>query len=92
VLYIAASVDGFVADADGDVAWLEEYGDDEGTDRYEAFLRQGLVDVLRLHVVPVVLGRGVALFDDAGERTALTLVDATTLESGIVELHYRVAG
>jgi dihydrofolate reductase len=170
VLYIAASVDGFVADADGDVAWLDEYGDGESTDRYEAFfagvdrlvmgsrtyeqvlgfgewpygstptvvvtrrdlpratdavelyagdlatlarrldrehervwlvggallarafLRQGLVDVLRLHVVPVVLGQGVALFDDAGERTALTLVDATTSESGIVELHYRVAG
>lgn len=37
VLYIATSVDGFVATADGGVEWLDRFGDDEATAGYEAF-------------------------------------------------------
>ncbi|SDR19075.1 dihydrofolate reductase family protein [Natronobacterium texcoconense] len=36
ILYIAASVDGFIADEDGGVEWLEEF-DDGASDGYEAF-------------------------------------------------------
>jgi dihydrofolate reductase len=39
-LYVAVSVDGFLADDDGGVAWLEEFGGGSGdaADAYEAFL------------------------------------------------------
>jgi len=167
-LYIATSVDGFVAAEDGGVEWLDAFGGDDGTEHYEAFLadvdclvmgattyeqvlgfgewpygerptvvvthrdlplatdavelyegdlddlardltaqydhvwlvggaqvartllRLGRVDTLRLSVVPVVLGRGVPLFDGDGKRTDLHIVDTTAFESGVVELRYRV--
>lgn len=171
-LYIAASVDGFIATEDGGVAWLEEYnaetdGDDEpgsydeffagvdcllmGSKTYEQvlgfgewpygqkptyvvtgrelplatdavalvdgdvdacarrleqqyehvwlvggaqlareLLRLRHVDEIRLSLVPVLLGSGIPLFDDAGETHDLALVEATTYRSGIVEVQYRL--
>jgi len=54
-----------------------------------AFLRAGLVDEIRLTVVPVVLGEGVALFGDAG-RAGLELLGSRAAPDGSVELRYRV--
>lgn len=166
VLYIATSVDGFIAAEDGSVGWLDEFQSDDG--RYKAFfaeiealvmgartyeqvrsfgewpyeerptyvltrddgspdveavefvrgdvdalgtrlreeygriwlvgggevarafLREGQVDELRLSVVPLLLGDGIPLFGGGGTRERLVLVDATTHESGIVELRYGV--
>jgi dihydrofolate reductase len=165
-LYVAASLDGFVAAADGDVSWLDAYHDDESTADYgaffadvdclvmgsrtyeqvlgfgewpyerrptyvvtgrdlprandavefadrpvpelaadlrsrydhvwlvggaqlaQAFLREDLVDELRLHVVPTFVGRGVRLFGHPGPSRAPTLVGTTTYDSGVVELRY----
>lgn len=167
-LYVATSVDGFLAAEDGGVEWLDAFGGDDATEHYEAFVADvdclvmgattyeqvlgfgewpygerptvvathrelplatdavelyegdlgdlarelaatydhvwlvggaqvartflglGRVDTIRLSVVPVLLGRGIALFDGDGERTDLRLVGTTAFESGIVELHYRV--
>ena len=36
-LYVAASVDGYVADAEGGVEWLDDYESDDATARYEGF-------------------------------------------------------
>ncbi|ADB59124.1 bifunctional deaminase-reductase domain protein [Haloterrigena turkmenica DSM 5511] len=168
-LYIAASLDGFVATADGGVEWLEEYASDgeNGADgnfeaffadvdclvmgsrtyeqllsfdgwpygerptfvvtsrdlplatahvelvagnlrelvdgleeRYDriwlvggaalaqSFLREGLVDEIRLTVVPVLLGGGIRLFDDDGTEHTLETLECTSFESGLVELRY----
>jgi dihydrofolate reductase len=166
--YIAASVDGFIADADGGVAWLDTFDDDPGvaadyesflsgvdclamgsttyeqilgfgewpyghrptyvfTDRelsratdavefvdapvstaaaelearhghvwlvggarlVRSFLRDGRIDEFRLHVVPILLGDGIALFGD-GDRRDLRLTGTTRHDSGIVELRYDV--
>ncbi|WP_440772137.1 dihydrofolate reductase family protein [Natronorubrum sp. DTA28] len=169
-LYIAASLDGFVATEDGGVEWLESYQDesddtgggyedffgrvdclvmgsrtyeqvltfgewpydekptyvvthrdlplatdcvelfagelrdlaDELTARYEhswlvggaalsrAFLRQGLLDEIRLTIVPVLLGRGISLFDDGGIERGLTLLERPSSANGLVELRYGV--
>lgn len=56
-----------------------------------AFLRAGLVDELRLTVVPVLLGDGVALFREAG-GARLDLLGSRAAPDGSVELHYRVEG
>lgn len=162
-LYAAVSLDGYLADADGGVEWLEPftgrdgdyeaflggvdclvmgshtyeqvlsfgpwpYGDRptyvltgrdlplateavhlvggvrETADRIEghawlvggaaaagAFLGAGLVDEIRLTVVPVLLGEGVALFGDAG-GARLELLGSDAAPDGSVELRYRVAG
>ncbi|QRV16819.1 dihydrofolate reductase [Haloterrigena salifodinae] len=172
-LYIAASLDGFIATADGGVEWLEEYASDGengadgsfkaffagvdclvmgsrtyeqilsfdewpygerptfvvtgrdlplATDRVElvagdlhelvdrleerydrswlvggaalaqSFLREGLVDEIRLTVVPVLLGGGIRLFTDDGAERALETVECTSFESGLVELRYDTSG
>lgn len=181
VLYIAASLDGYVADPDGSVAWLEEFDDDypagvDGESSYESFfasvdclvmgshtyeqivtefigedadpadawpygdrptyvttgrdlprasdavefydgdlaalvadldahdtvwlvggaalarsfLREGLLDEIRLSVVPVLRGDGIALFGGDEIAAPLHLLDVTAFESGIVELRYAV--
>lgn len=56
----------------------------------QSFLRQGLVDEIRLTVVPVLLGGGVRLFDDDSEERALETLECTPFNDGLVELRYDV--
>jgi dihydrofolate reductase len=57
----------------------------------QACLRAGVLDELEIHLIPVLLGEGRALFAGLGaEHIALELtrvVDAP----GVTHLHYRVA-
>jgi dihydrofolate reductase len=52
------------------------------------FLAAGLIDELRLHVAPVLLGRGERLFDGAG-KTTLTQIEARQT-SLVTHLRYTV--
>jgi dihydrofolate reductase len=53
-------------------------------------LTAGLVDELRIHVSPVLLGRGIRLFDDAG-GSEVRLTQTQVLEApGVTHLRYRV--
>ncbi|MGM0592814.1 MAG: dihydrofolate reductase family protein [Halobacteriota archaeon] len=61
-----------------------------GAELAQAFLRFDLVDDIRLSIAPVLLGSGIAFFDDAGTTHDLTLRDTTTFQNGIVELWYDV--
>ncbi len=57
----------------------------EGPDLAATFLRHGLVDEFRLHVQPVVLGRGRRLFaDDAA--VGLDLLESRAFGNGTVLL------
>lgn len=64
-----------------------------GADVAQQFLAAGLVDEMQIHLVPVFLGAGARLFDEAGlasvglERTRV--VDSPT---GVVHLHFRTSG
>lgn len=52
-------------------------------------LREGLLDELRLMVMPVVLGAGRGLFQDASGRIGLRLIESTAFASGNVLDRYR---
>ncbi|HEY2839579.1 MAG TPA: dihydrofolate reductase family protein [Pirellulales bacterium] len=54
----------------------------------QSFLRLGLVDEIRLAIVPVVLGDGLSLFGHSGTEQKWRLKDVVGYRSGIVELWY----
>jgi dihydrofolate reductase len=57
-----------------------------------SLLRDGLLDELRLLVHPVVVGGGKHLFEGMDAQMALTLVEAKTLDKGVLSLVYAPAG
>ena len=60
-----------------------------GANIAQTLMKLGLIDEYRLMVNPVILGGGKPLFHGLTERIALKLVNAKTLHSGVVELHYQ---
>jgi dihydrofolate reductase len=68
---------------EGKNIWL--YG---GAKLIKHFIHSGLIDVFRLSVHPVALGRGKPLFEDLTERVELNLIKANTFKSGVVQLIY----
>ncbi|WFU09446.1 dihydrofolate reductase family protein [Rhizobium sp. CB3090] len=64
------------------------FGSAEVTD---TLLKAGLVDEIRLCLVPVVLGGGNPHFKAAADRVPMKLLEATPLKSGAVILRYEPA-
>lgn len=54
-----------------------------------AGLREGVIDSVTLSVLPVVLGKGVRLFEDGLPRSDWRLDGTRQLPSGVVQLRYR---
>lgn len=54
-----------------------------------AGLREGVIDSLTLSMLPVVLGKGVRLFEDGLPRSDWRLDHTRQLPSGVVQLRYR---
>lgn len=59
-----------------------------GATLVSSLINVGLVDELRLVVVPIVLGGGKPLFKDVKERHVLKFLGARPLQSGLVRLAY----
>jgi dihydrofolate reductase len=55
----------------------------------QSFLRLGLVDEIRLAVMPVLLGDGLRLFGNSSAETRWRLKNVVAYKTGIVELLYR---
>jgi dihydrofolate reductase len=55
----------------------------------QSFLRLGLVDEIRLSIIPVLLGDGLRLFDHSGTEERWHLKDVVAYKTGVVELLYR---
>ncbi len=54
----------------------------------QSFLRLGLVDEIRLSIMPVLLGDGVRLFGHSSAETRWRLKDVVAYKTGVVELLY----
>ena len=52
------------------------------------FLAAGLLDELTVSILPVVIGRGIRLFENAGPERWLDLVSSRVFGSGMVQLRY----
>ena len=57
-----------------------------------SFIAGGLLDRLELFVIPVLLGKGIPLFDHDGPPVSLQLADSTTYPDGVLRLDYRLGG
>ncbi len=57
----------------------------------QSFLRLGLVDEIRLAIVPVLLGDGLRLFENSGIETRWHLKNVVAYKTGMVELSYRMS-
>ena len=60
--------------------------------RAHYLLRHGLLDELKLMVLPVVVGAGKRLFEEGGSRMGLELIESKTFGTGVVSLTYGPAG
>jgi dihydrofolate reductase len=56
----------------------------------QSFLRLGLVDEIRLAIVPVLLGEGLRLFDNSSTEERLQVKNVVAYKTGVVELLYRL--
>ncbi|CAM2880133.1 dihydrofolate reductase [Chryseobacterium flavum] len=63
--------------------WL--YG---GAGLIKTFIQENLIDIYRISVHPVALGKGKPLFEDIKERLNLKLVKTNVFRSGVVQLIY----
>ncbi len=55
-----------------------------------ALMAENLIDEYWLFINPILLGRGIPLFKNIKDRTALKLVKSKIFTSGVVCLHYEV--
>lgn len=101
-IYVAVSVDGFIATPDGGVDWLDAFhgGDsDYGYAEFvagiatvgrtmRAFLDLGAVDRVDLFVMPVILGGGIPLFGASSRHHRLPAPEVEAYPDGVVRLPY----
>lgn len=56
----------------------------------QSFLKLGLVDEIRLSIIPVLLGDGLRLFDNSDAEVRWQLKNVVAYKTGVVELSYRL--
>ncbi|HEX5625624.1 MAG TPA: dihydrofolate reductase family protein [Saprospiraceae bacterium] len=64
---------------------------DGGARVVNELLAQRLFDEFYISIIPILLGKGIRLFDDQNPETLLDLVKTTSFDSGLVQLHYLAA-
>jgi dihydrofolate reductase len=61
---------------------------DGGAEIVNTMMKQGLFDEYIISIIPVFLGNGIRLFNDARPEESVTLASAVHFDSGLVQLHY----
>ncbi len=54
----------------------------------QSLLNEGLVDEFWLFINPIILGKGMPLFNTVTSTTQLKLVESKTFDCGVIALHY----
>lgn len=52
------------------------------------FMKLGLIDEYKLTIHPIILGDGLSVFKNNDVKSKLKLLDAKTLKSGVMTVHY----
>ncbi|SPH24923.1 Dihydrofolate reductase [Defluviimonas aquaemixtae] len=73
----------------GASGWSRVYVD--GGKVVQKFLRDGLVEDLRITIIPILIGSGIRLFGELDHDLALELVAAKPYPSGLLGTHYKVS-
>ncbi|MDX2470181.1 MAG: dihydrofolate reductase family protein [SAR324 cluster bacterium] len=53
------------------------------------FIRNNLIDEFWIYLHPIILGKGLPLFQDLNKKQELQLIDTTPFSSGMVRLRYQ---
>ncbi|PIB36074.1 hypothetical protein BFP72_12055 [Reichenbachiella sp. 5M10] len=61
---------------------------DGGAEIVQLLMRHGLIDEYIISIIPTLLGNGKRLFKGEVMPQDVALIDTTTFESGLVQLHY----
>lgn len=61
---------------------------DGGSEAIDLFREKGLIDSYTVSIIPMLLGEGIPLFKESKKEQPLKLVEATTFDSGLVQLTY----
>ena len=61
---------------------------DGGSEAIALFREKGLIDSYTISIIPMLLGEGIPLFKENDKEQPLKLVEATTFDSGLVQLSY----
>ena len=64
---------------------------DGGSEAIDLFREKGLIDSYTVSIIPILLGEGIPLFKESKKEHPLKLVEATTFDSGLVQLNYEPA-
>jgi dihydrofolate reductase len=62
---------------------------DGGAEIINELLKHDLIDEFIISVIPILVGNGTRLFKDGRPEQQLELLNATTFEMGLTQLHYR---
>jgi dihydrofolate reductase len=61
-----------------------------GADVARQYLSAGLIDMIQLHIVPVIIGGGLRLFDTPIASTPTLDITRVVVSSGVTHIQYRV--
>ncbi|MCX7810281.1 MAG: dihydrofolate reductase family protein [Leptospiraceae bacterium] len=60
-----------------------------GAEIVNELLRKDLIDELIISIIPILVGKGIRLFDENRPEQLLKLISVKTFESGLIQLHYK---
>lgn len=62
----------------------------DGGQTIQGFLGEGLISDITITIIPVILGKGIALFGDLEKDVALKHIDTKTYDFGFIQSVYKV--
>lgn len=63
---------------------------DGGAQIINELLKSNLIDELYISIIPILLGKGIPMFDNKGPEQRLKLNSSKQFEKGLVQLHYSI--